>query len=67
MVQVVIHYLIIVFQDSPLSNESEDVVKLFTDESYIADGSRPYCLPLTVGQHRDVKSITSETVNILLY
>ncbi|XP_071141998.1 M-phase inducer phosphatase 1-A-like [Mytilus edulis] len=50
------------FGDTPL--ESDD--NLLSEETYIADGSRPYCLPTVAGQHRDLKSITADTMKDLL-
>ncbi|CAC5358544.1 unnamed protein product [Mytilus coruscus] len=50
------------FGDTPL--ESND--NLLSEETYIADGSRPHCLPIVAGQHRDLKSITTNTMKDIL-
>ena len=55
------------FQDEPVSSEpSETIVsavdRLTSDEDLIADGSRVYSLPTIPGKHKDLKTISPDTV-----
>lgn len=42
------------------------VHKIIQNPQLIGDGSKPYCLPTISGQHKDLKSITPETLKQVL-
>ena len=52
---------------SPLSSIIQAVENLSTDSDLIADGSRVGCLPTVAGKHRDLKSISSQTVCVFIW
>ena len=58
------------FQEEPSASEhSETIVsavdRLTSDDDLIADGSRVYSLPTISGKHKDLKTITPDTVSFI--
>ena len=56
------------FQEEPSTSEHSEMVvsavdRLTSDEDLIADGSRVYSLPTISGKHKDLKTISPDTVS----
>ncbi|KAL3865043.1 hypothetical protein ACJMK2_006676, partial [Sinanodonta woodiana] len=51
-----------VTDNSPKLTVVDAVNKMCADTEFIADGSKPYCLPTIRGKHGDLKSLTPNTV-----
>ena len=56
-------------EEPPTSEHSEKIVsavdRLTSDEDLIADGSRDYSLPTISGKHKDLKTISPDTVSFI--
>ena len=56
-------------EEPPTSEHSEKIVsavdRLTSDEDLIADGSRVYSLPTISGKHKDLKTISPDTVSFI--
>ena len=58
------------FQEEPSTSEHSKTIvsavdRLTSDDDLIADGSRVYSLPTISGKHKDLKTITSDTVSCI--
>ena len=58
------------FQEEPSTSETSETIvsavdRLTSDEDLIADGSRVYSLPTISGKHKDLKTISPDTVSCI--
>jgi len=53
--------------DTPGNVIKTVVTRMSSDGDVIADGSRPYTLPTVSGKHKDLKSISPDTVRLYVH